>query len=49
LALLDSPLNKHNKLQVLVRTKRSVLIEISPELRIPRTFKRFAGLFCQLL
>lgn len=32
-----------------MRTKRGVLIEISPELRIPRTFKRFAGLFCQLL
>ena len=47
--MLDSPLNKHNKLQVFVRTKRGVLIEISPELRIPRTFKRFAGLFCQLL
>lgn len=49
LALLDSPLNKQSKLQVLIRTKRGVLIEISPELRIPRTFKRFSGLFCQLL
>ena len=49
LALLDSPLNKHNKLQVFIRTKRGVLIEISPELRMPRTYKRFAGVFCQLL
>jgi rRNA small subunit pseudouridine methyltransferase Nep1 len=49
LALLDSPLNKHNKLQVLIRTQRGVTIELSPDIRIPRTFKRFAGLFCQLL
>jgi rRNA small subunit pseudouridine methyltransferase Nep1 len=49
LALLDSPLNKHNKLQVFIRTKRSILIEVSPELRMPRTYKRFAGVISQLL
>jgi len=42
-------LSKNSKLQVLVRTKRGILIEISPELRIPRTLKRFSGLMSQLL
>jgi rRNA small subunit pseudouridine methyltransferase Nep1 len=36
-------------LQVFVRTKNNVLIEINPKTRIPRTFKRFSGLFAQLL
>lgn len=49
LALLDSPLNKAGLLRVLVRTASGVLIEIDPSLRIPRTFKRFAGLMVQLL
>lgn len=46
---MDSPLNKAGKLQVLIRTNNGVLIEISPHMRIPRTYKRFAGLFAQLL
>jgi rRNA small subunit pseudouridine methyltransferase Nep1 len=49
LHLLDSPLNKAGKLQVYVHTKRNVLIEINPQTRIPRTFRRFAGLMVQLL
>ena len=49
LSLMDSPLNKAGKLQVLIRTDGGVLIEISPHMRIPRTYKRFAGLFSQLL
>ena len=36
-------------LQVYIRTKQNVLIEINPKCRIPRTFKRFSGLFAQLL
>ena len=44
LTLLDSPLNKAGKLQVYVETKNRTLIEISPHTRIPRTYKRFAGL-----
>mmetsp|Transcript_1880 Transcript_1880/g.1679 ORF Transcript_1880/g.1679 Transcript_1880/m.1679 type:complete len:140 (+) Transcript_1880:363-782(+) len=46
---MDSPLNKAGKLQVLIRTDKNVLIEINPQMRVPRTYKRFAGLFAQLL
>lgn len=49
LALLDSPLNKAGLLQVYMRTNKNVLIEINPQIRIPRTFKRFSGLMAQLL
>ncbi|KAJ2745006.1 18S rRNA pseudouridine methyltransferase [Coemansia sp. BCRC 34301] len=49
LTLLDSPLNKTGRLQVYIHTKGDVLIEISPQVRIPRTFKRFSGLMVQLL
>ena len=36
-------------MQVFIRTKNNVLVEINPKCRIPRTFKRFSGLFAQLL
>eukprot|EP01029_Cantina_marsupialis_P027960 TRINITY_DN774233_c0_g1_i1.p1 TRINITY_DN774233_c0_g1~~TRINITY_DN774233_c0_g1_i1.p1 ORF type:complete len:225 (+),score=59.36 TRINITY_DN774233_c0_g1_i1:60-734(+) len=49
LALMDSPLNKAGLLQVFLRTDKNVLIEIDPSTRIPRTFKRYAGLMVQLL
>ncbi|KAJ2752000.1 18S rRNA pseudouridine methyltransferase [Coemansia sp. BCRC 34490] len=49
LTLLDSPLNKTGRLQVYIHTTADVLIEISPQVRIPRTFKRFSGLMVQLL
>jgi len=49
LALLDSPLNKAGHLQVYIRTSQNVLIEVSPYVRIPRTYKRFSGLMVQLL
>lgn len=49
LALIDSPLNKANCLQVYIRTTKNVLIEIHPSVRIPRTYKRFSGLMVQLL
>lgn len=42
--LMDSPLNRAGLLQVYIRTEKNVLIEINPQTRIPRTFKRFAGL-----
>lgn len=44
LTLLDSPLNKAGLLQVFIHTQKNVLIEVNPQTRIPRTFKRFAGL-----
>ncbi|KAF6204961.1 hypothetical protein GE061_019128 [Apolygus lucorum] len=49
LMLMDSPLNRAGLLQVYVKTDKNVLIEINPQTRIPRTFKRFAGLMVQLL
>jgi len=44
MTLLDSPLNKAGRLQVYVHTAKNVLIEFDPRVRIPRTYKRFAGL-----
>jgi len=49
LTLLDSPLNKAGLLQVYIHTHQNVLIEVNPQIRIPRTFKRFSGLMVQLL
>jgi len=49
LTLLDSPINKSGKLQIYIQTSKNVLIRVSPTVRIPRTFKRFAGLMVQLL
>lgn len=49
LTLLDSPVNKAGKLQIYIQTAKGVLIEVSPIVRIPRTFKRFSGLMVQLL
>ncbi|KAK6580035.1 hypothetical protein PZA11_007743 [Diplocarpon coronariae] len=49
LTLLDSPINKAGKLQIYIHTAKGVLIEVSPTVRLPRTFKRFAGLMVQLL
>ena len=34
---------------VYVHTARNVLIEVNPQVRLPRTFKRFCGLMVQLL
>ena len=50
LAILDSPLNKAGCVNaVYVHTQKNILIKISPQTRIPRTFKRFCGLMVQLL
>lgn len=44
LTLLDSPLNKSGKLSVYIQTYKNVLIQVNSKIRIPRTYKRFAGL-----
>eukprot|EP00884_Botryococcus_braunii_P004849 jgi/Botrbrau1/14365/Bobra.0014s0020.1 len=50
LAILDSPLTKSGRLKGLyVHTSKNVLIQISPHVRLPRTFRRFCGLMVQLL
>lgn len=50
LAILDSPLNKAGKVKGLyIHTANNVLIQVNPQVRIPRTFKRFSGLMLQLL
>lgn len=50
LTILDSTLNKSGRLKALyVKTEKSVLIEIKPHVRIPRTFERFSGIILQLL
>uniref|UniRef100_A0AC34QHH7 Ribosomal RNA small subunit methyltransferase NEP1 n=1 Tax=Panagrolaimus sp. JU765 TaxID=591449 RepID=A0AC34QHH7_9BILA len=49
LMLLDSPLNRSGLLQIYFHTSSNVLVEVSPQCRIPRTFNRFCGLMLQLL
>ncbi|KAK2393003.1 ribosomal RNA small subunit methyltransferase NEP1 [Trifolium repens] len=50
LSILDSPLNKAGRLKVVyIRTEKGVLIEVKPYVRIPETFKLFAGLMLKLL
>merc|ERR1712194_650910 len=49
MALLDSPMGKAGKLVIYMHTAQNVLIEVHPSLRVPRTFKRFAGLCVELL
>lgn len=46
---MDSPLNKSGLLQVYIKTKNNILIEINPKCRIPRTYNRFEGLMTVLL
>eukprot|EP01080_Neovahlkampfia_damariscottae_P006215 gene6215-10221_t len=49
LTLLDSPINKSGHLELYLRTKKNVLIQMNPQVRLPRTYQRFAGLMIQLL
>jgi rRNA small subunit pseudouridine methyltransferase Nep1 len=49
LTLMDSALNKAGRLQVFIHTQKNVCIEVNPQCRIPRTYRRFAGLMVQLL
>ena len=48
--MLDSPLAKAGKIKALyLTTAKNVVVRINPAVRLPRTFKRFCGLFSQLL
>ncbi|CAH0475326.1 unnamed protein product [Peronospora belbahrii] len=49
MALLDSPLNKSGYLKMYIHSTKGVLIDVSSQMRVPRTYKRFAGLMVQLL
>ena len=49
LVLLDSPLNQAGLLQIYIRTKQKALIEVSPMMRVPRTFKSFSAMMAQCL
>ncbi|XP_057548915.1 uncharacterized protein LOC130827261 [Amaranthus tricolor] len=50
LMILDSPLNKAGRIRaVYVKTEKGILFEVKPHVRIPRTYKRFAGIMLQLL
>jgi rRNA small subunit pseudouridine methyltransferase Nep1 len=49
MTLLDSPLNKSGNLELYLKTTLNVLIQVNPQIRIPRTFTRFSGLMVQLL
>ena len=49
LQLLDSPLNHSNLLRIYISSQDNQLIELNEKTRLPRTFKRFTGLICQLL
>ncbi|EKM53818.1 uncharacterized protein PHACADRAFT_148630 [Phanerochaete carnosa HHB-10118-sp] len=49
LTLLDSPLNKAGLLKVFIHTTQDLLIAVHPDVRIPRTYRRYSGLMVQLL
>lgn len=49
LTALDSPINKAGKLRVYVHTVNDLIIEVNPEVRLPRSYERFEGLIVQLL
>jgi len=50
LTILDSPLNKAGKIaKIIIHTKKNLLIELKPCVKLPRTFQRFCGLMTQLL
>lgn len=49
LALLESPLNKEGRLQVLVQTRNGELIRFKPDTRLPRGEARFQGLLSKVL
>lgn len=44
MAVLDSPLNKAGFLKIYIHSSTGVLIDVSSQMRVPRTYKRFAGL-----
>lgn len=48
LTALESVVNKHGQLQVLIHTRNDVVITVSPQTRIMRNYERFLGLMEQL-
>ena len=46
---MDSPLNKAGLLQIYITTNKNVLIEVGPQLQVPRTFKVFTAMMAQCL
>lgn len=49
LSIIDSPINKCGLVKIYIKTTKNILIDVNPLIRIPRTYKRFAGLMVQLL
>jgi len=47
--ILDSIPNKEDKIRLYVHTRNNEVITIDPQLRIPRSFSRFAGVIEKLL
>lgn len=47
LTLLDSPLNRSGRLLVYIRTVNNELIEVSPQLIVPRTWHQFEAMMCK--
>lgn len=44
MSLLDSPLNRAGALFILIRTADKQLIEVSPQLRVPRSWLQFSAM-----
>lgn len=42
---MESMLNKQGKLRVWIHTRNNRIIEISPDVRLPKSYNRFIGLF----
>eukprot|EP01006_Ploeotia_vitrea_P054083 TRINITY_DN67848_c5_g2_i1.p1 TRINITY_DN67848_c5_g2~~TRINITY_DN67848_c5_g2_i1.p1 ORF type:complete len:243 (+),score=10.20 TRINITY_DN67848_c5_g2_i1:38-730(+) len=49
LQMTDSPLHRAGLLQIYLHTRDGVLIEVSPFLRVPRSFQRFSKMMVELL
>ncbi len=49
MAVLDSPLNKAGYVKLYIRSTKGVIIDVSSQMRVPRTYKRFAGLMGEYL
>ncbi|KAF3657948.1 putative MLO-like protein 5-like [Capsicum annuum] len=47
--LVKNPVPSFPNNLLYVKTEKGVLFEVKPHVRIPRTFKRFAGIMLQLL
>jgi len=49
MALLDSPLNRAGMLGVFIRTADNQLVEVHPQLTVPRTWKQFSAFMVTFL